>query len=772
MNASKRCIIFIVLSFGIFSQFMFAQPAKQKTNAPEPNTTSASWKKSFRQGFSMKMWMSNDLVLGNPNYQGTGQPPISIPCGETLGLEYPIGNCSEHLYGAGPVIGGKIDGVRFVSESYNASLGYGYFRPHQADTVRNRIWITSATDSSKIEKGYYKKQMNKRGIDDDKDGSIDEDILDGVDNDKDWNPLSDDVGSDGLEDQFEIGCRGSYDPSSNPDPAFDNYDPTGNKRDTCLIFPRRMLNKDLYTQGNNIPDHGEPHVDEDFAAISDQDVYIYATDTSAGKYYTNHDSMGVKVIQKSYAWKHEMYDGILPIEYEFVNISNKTIRDVYLGFIVDADVGSQERYFYSNFVGYLDSLKTIYVTNPTEPNSTPFGLTLLETPKRFDSLNFSIRWFEFDTPCGALTDYEQYSCLDCSAWDGINCISPMPSQYNQLDVQFLFSFGPFANLIPGDTLRMTVAFLSGMGITIGKNNLAEHAIEARNLWGRGWRNPVIPPSPCLEASSVKEGIKLRWDIVKPGCVNPTETWDDSSRLSAIYGTDHWRRSNPPPGHTLGGRIFEGFRLYRADERNGEELQYTFLKQFDVADDPFGYNVGLQWEFTDSLVRKGMTYWYAVTSYSIPDISHVERKNPPGFGSILDTLYGRSYESSISENATKVFHSFGPSKKLGEVMVVPNPYRGDVYYVDDGGYEGPEVTWTPYKRMVRFIHLPSKAYIKIYSLTGDVITSIQHDDAHGNIAGQHDFNLFSESGRPLANGIYVFTVESEYGKQIGKFVIAR
>ncbi|MBI3195189.1 MAG: hypothetical protein HYZ34_12105 [Ignavibacteriae bacterium] len=140
--------------------------------------------------------------------------------------------------------------------------------------------------------------------------------------------------------------------------------------------------------------------------------------------------------------------------------------------------------------------------------------------------------------------------------------------------------------------------------------------------------------------------------------------------------------------------------------------------------------------------------------------------------IRDTLYGHTLESPIGTNATRVFVPFGPSSKLGEVLVVPNPYRGGEYYVNGEGYEGSESNWTPYKRMVRFIHLPSKAFIKIYSLAGEVITSIQHDDAHGNITGQHDFNLFSESGRPLANGIYVFTVESEYGKQIGKFVIAR
>src|SRR5207244_1698809 len=106
--------------------------------------------------------------------------------------------------------------------------------------------------------------------------------LDGYDNDGDWNPMTDDVGADGIPDSLEVGCRGPYDPIKNPDPAYDDYQPNNSlpvKFDSCHRDPStgsypRMNDKDKYTERNGIPDHGEPHVDEDYGAVSESDIYI------------------------------------------------------------------------------------------------------------------------------------------------------------------------------------------------------------------------------------------------------------------------------------------------------------------------------------------------------------------------------------------------------------------------------------------------------------------------------------------------------------------
>ena len=121
--------------------------------------------------------------------------------------------------------------------------------------------------------------------------------------------------------------------------------------------------------------------------------------------------------------------------------------------------------------------------------------------------------------------------------------------------------------------------------------------------------------------------------------------------------------------------------------------------------------------------------------------------------------------------------FVPSARLGEVKVVPNPYRTDADYTyEAGGWEGRAQFWDENHRVIWFIHLPPKATIRIFSLAGDIVATLQHDDESRTTpdrpVGQEEWDLLSDSGRAIASGIYVFSVESALGTQIGKFVIIR
>jgi hypothetical protein len=105
-----------------------------------------------------------------------------------------------------------------------------------------------------------------------------------------------------------------------------------------------------------------------------------------------------------------------------------------------------------------------------------------------------------------------------------------------------------------------------------------------------------------------------------------------------------------------------------------------------------------------------------------------------------------------------------------------------YTYENGGYEGLGRAWDEGKRVIWFIHLPAKCTIRIFSLTGDLVATIDHDDPtrqaleqNDNVPrpiGQEEWNLLTESGRAIASGVYVFTVESEFGRQVGKFVVIR
>jgi hypothetical protein len=77
-------------------------------------------------------------------------------------------------------------------------------------------------------------------------------------------------------------------------------------------------------------------------------------------------------------------------------------------------------------------------------------------------------------------------------------------------------------------------------------------------------------------------------------------------------------------------------------------------------------------------------------------------------------------------------------------------------------------------VVKFINLPEVCTIRIFSLSGDLVRTVIHDGSSSSGISVGDVNvpLVSESNRAMASGIYVFTVESDFGVQTGKFVIIR
>src|SRR5262249_35032029 len=171
------------------------------------------------------------------------------------------------------------------------------------------------------------------------------------------------------------------------------------------------------------------------------------------------------------------------------------------------------------------------------------------------------------------------------------------------------------------------------------------------------------------------------------------------------------------------RIFEGFRLYRSEdpivETTPNAKAFTLLKQYDLPGDRFGYNVGVESTFVDTNLTRGKRYWYAVTSFGLPDITVIEHTGPSG--TTYDTIYTENTESPIAENAVGITLPFSTSHQLGEVLVVPNPYRVDQDYTyESGGWEGRAVNWTENNRIIKFIHLPAKCTIRIFTTTGDAV----------------------------------------------------
>lgn len=87
---------------------------------------------------------------------------------------------------------------------------------------------------------------------------------------------------------------------------------------------------------------------------------------------------------------------------------------------------------------------------------------------------------------------------------------------------------------------------------------------------------------------------------------------------------------------------------------------------------------------------------------------------------------------------------GPALDLQRVLAVPNPYRGS------------EVWDRPGQSEVHFVNLPAQSRIRVYTLAGDLVRVLEHNDPI------HDFerwDLRNASGQPVVSGIYMYRVES-------------
>jgi hypothetical protein len=513
-------------------------------------------------------------------------------------------------------------------------------------------------------------------------------------------------------------------------------------------------------------------------------------------------------LAKTYAWRGGPDVWLNHAAATILSTSAGTIRDVYIGMNADMDVGPVNipSYFSHDYACYMPDLRTAYIHNAQDRGSTPLGMTVLGTPVPLDQLQYVFQWYDG----GQLGNVDSivYTWLDGSQFGG-NLIKQCKPPETPADCRVFFSFGPFhpstgpnadpVGFKPGDTLKISIALVSGDGVEGTENSLRASAERALRMYQNGYVPPVIP----LMALRVTEGFKkvtLQWyphQSALGGAEGPYDVWDDSNKIADVYPDTSFRRINPPcgagaggcnGGHVCtagklpGGRIIEGFRLYRGEDPGSlppAKSAFTMLKQFDLDDDPFEFNVGIESTFVDTNLTRGKRYWYAVTSFSIPNITVLATPgDSTGTFYTYDTLYSAPVESDVSENARRVDLTFSAADNAGQVLVVPNPYRVDHDYTyESGGWEGRTSVWTESNRLVKFIHLPTKCTIRVFTLVGDHVATIEHNDP---VRGEESWNLLSESNRALASGVYIFTVEAydpsqpevSIGKQVGKFVLIR
>jgi hypothetical protein len=97
--------------------------------------------------------------------------------------------------------------------------------------------------------------------------------------------------------------------------------------------------------------------------------------------------------------------------------------------------------------------------------------------------------------------------------------------------------------------------------------------------------------------------------------------------------------------------------------------------------------------------------------------------------------------------------------MEEVAVVPNPF-----------YRHSGLPKLGTENRIQFVNLPDRCTIRIFTVRGDLVKKIEHDNPDSGVAF---WNQISDNGQMVKSGMYFYHIKNTFGDEIrGKFAIIK
>lgn len=395
---------------------------------------------------------------------------------------------------------------------------------------------------------------------------------------------------------------------------------------------------------------------------------------------------------------------------------------------------------------------------------------------------YTSRWWEMENIQRTQTDFPNVTnSSDRQMYEALTGpVSDNPATtVSCINVQ---TYGPY-DLAVGDSAKIVIAYVAASGANaVARPNLPAYSVDIETFAVDG-----IPLSESQRISRLAKGEEALVDHLKAAQFAYDNGYDlpdyppdvefyvlpNENAQNQLIWSDA-AESSPNPDYTgIEALDIAGYRVYRStwQEFGPWTLVATIPKGTSGGAWTYSGNT-YSWRDEDS--APGFNYFYNVRAYASP---HADWTNGIStMADLPDEVQGHlaaglegGYASPL-QRSNQVSSPFMPQTEAGDLMqkqirVVPNPFS---LASTEGNYQN--------QLKIRFVGIPQKCRIGIYSFAGDLIAQVMHDDP---ASGEENWQQRTEhlSAPEVATGVYFYVVESLMPASMGRkatgtFVVIR
>ncbi len=387
-----------------------------------------------------------------------------------------------------------------------------------------------------------------------------------------------------------------------------------------------------------------------------------------------------------------------------------------------------------------------------------------------------------------------------------------------LDCSIFLSCGPF-DLPVGREVPFSFCIIFGQN----ENDLINNARFAQVMYNSKYQGFTPPTRPNVFIESDTGSVKIYWDDIAEISTDVLTGYSDFEGYKiykSIDGGATWGGASDRIYDTDG--LFVGWTPYRQFDlsavedslhcvySNNYNCEKTLRRNHSIkGPDPYfpwfnlGSDTGLEiirldesdWRTIDGITYKymykdqnvidGMEYTYSIVAYDMGvEPTYKTRyisKAGGQFEAIIDTNYSNpnewanpdgyaSIENSkgttvLDRNFVQTYPGILPQESLNNVKVVPNPYLGRSSFKE-----------SEFIRQIRFTNLPEKCKIKIFTLSGELVSEILHENQS---SGNEWWDMRTLNNQEASPGLYLYHIQKlnsidniKTEEIVGKFAIVR